>query len=355
MSALNEAAKGIPKPAYTQIPNVLLDNLDQFDNDELRVILVAMRSTLGYHKTRHPMSQSFFASNGGVSDSSAKRGVKKAKARGWLTDCGTEKGLRGAKIYEISFSDPVQSEPTNNTDIVQDEPSTGVNMNQVHSSNRATYKERDKESKKKNTIAPVPDAIPISDMDDAIYGNVPESVQYESSEENPDVAKNAITDSVKENEITVLPKSQKEKSSAKKEKGKLHAPAWGSDKQVRQDAMTAMLMIAWELDPEDRFDKGKSKGLGQYRREAKYLLEVGIHPGNLGDLWRYVKKLARDGNWSAFSVASLRRYALEFLAQKDKPGNPEAMTVAERLDPNAPHYQPPPGSKPLTEEQKQAF
>jgi hypothetical protein len=46
----------IEEPKYSQIPNVLLDNIDKFDPVEFKVLMVICRSTFGYHTKKFTLS-----------------------------------------------------------------------------------------------------------------------------------------------------------------------------------------------------------------------------------------------------------------------------------------------------------
>ena len=264
----------------------------------------------------------------GLSKYQIKRASKKLVEYGLEVECKRSRYHKGGATnhYKLDFSilsdkveNHIKSELDSEVSLLSDsevslQSDSEVSLQSIHRLSETINID-------KKLLASCPDAerkISSDDMDQAIYSD-----SRSTSKNKPD--------SVKEKEIIKTSKKEKEKSSAKKEKPKKLAPGWGTDAQVLQDAMTAMLMIAWGLNPDDRFDEGKSKALGVYRREAKLLRGAGIHPGNLGDLWRYVKRLAVAGEWSQFTVSALKRYALEFLADGNNTGI-AVMTPAERLN-----------------------
>lgn len=77
--------EGFAPPNYTQTPNTLFDLLPVISNAELRVTLVFVRETHGWHRQKTDMlSVPDIASLAGLSESSAKTGIKEAMQRGTL-------------------------------------------------------------------------------------------------------------------------------------------------------------------------------------------------------------------------------------------------------------------------------
>ncbi|MGB1288065.1 MAG: hypothetical protein ACPG7F_16120, partial [Aggregatilineales bacterium] len=186
------------------------------------------------------------------------------------------------------------------------------------------------------TIAPVPDAIPAADMDNAIYGEshkVPELVEHDSSGQKADVAENAPTDSVEE----------------KKKRLPKYAPGWGTDNQVKNDAVTALLMMCWGVDHHKRNEPEYKSVVSPYRKVAKTLIGVGIGtPTEIKSFYGFVKQKADSDNWGNWSVSALPKYILEYEAHKSKPQAPQRrqkiMTAADAPKPVE-----------LTPEEKQAI
>ncbi len=69
------AAK-IPPPNYTQLPNVILDNLRHLSDAELRVVVSIARQTFGWHREKAKMSISFIAKAGGLSGQGAINAIQ---------------------------------------------------------------------------------------------------------------------------------------------------------------------------------------------------------------------------------------------------------------------------------------
>ncbi len=60
----------VEAPHYTQVPNIILDNMDQFSGSELKVVMAITRATLGWHRNTKVMSISYIAKATGLSNQS---------------------------------------------------------------------------------------------------------------------------------------------------------------------------------------------------------------------------------------------------------------------------------------------
>lgn len=91
---------GFTSPNHTQTPNDLFDKLmKDMSEAELKVVLAAIRQTLGYHKTKDPISLTRFEEITGLSRQAVVDGVNAAIDRGVLSIVG--QGKRGVNIYEL--------------------------------------------------------------------------------------------------------------------------------------------------------------------------------------------------------------------------------------------------------------
>lgn len=90
----------IPQPNYTQAPNVLLDRLlpEITSLAELKVTLVVVRRTIGYHEDERRISLTELEQRTGLSRRSCIDGVKAGLERGTL-----ERRIEGEKGAEQSF------------------------------------------------------------------------------------------------------------------------------------------------------------------------------------------------------------------------------------------------------------
>ena len=96
MSRTPTLPPGFEPPNYTQTPNRLFDDLlPVLSNAELRVTLVLVRLTMGWHRTQTDrLSLPALAALAGISESSAKTGVQEGLARGTIRRVKTRDELR---------------------------------------------------------------------------------------------------------------------------------------------------------------------------------------------------------------------------------------------------------------------
>jgi replication protein O len=91
---------GFASPNYTQTPNELYDDLlPLMGLAELKVVLVAIRKTFGYHKDSDEISFSQFMKATGLSRQSVADGIAAAQTRGVLTVVAY--GKRGVVRYRL--------------------------------------------------------------------------------------------------------------------------------------------------------------------------------------------------------------------------------------------------------------
>jgi phage replication O-like protein O len=93
--------RGVPPPNYTQAPNVLFDDLicdPKLSLAELKVILVVVRQTIGFHNDEEKLTFSELETRTGLSRSAVSDGVQRAMARGIV-----ERRIEGPKGHEEAF------------------------------------------------------------------------------------------------------------------------------------------------------------------------------------------------------------------------------------------------------------
>lgn len=89
-------------PNFTQIPNVILDNLDGLGEAQIRIILAVARKTFGWHKSQDRISLSQFQKMTGLSRLGARQGIDQSLVDGWLI-----RYPRGQSfVYELLVNDP---------------------------------------------------------------------------------------------------------------------------------------------------------------------------------------------------------------------------------------------------------
>lgn len=120
------AFRGFPRNRYTQVPDLLFDELlADLSNDELRVLLHVIRFTEGFKRDTDSISLTQFVSGRaattgtwrnrgtGLSRAAVGRGIKGLVSRGILVAkrCQDEKGGHLATTYKIRFDDEFPSPP----------------------------------------------------------------------------------------------------------------------------------------------------------------------------------------------------------------------------------------------------
>lgn len=99
-------ARGVPKPNYTQAPNVLLDELlpEIKTLGELKVTLVVVRETIGWHEEERKLSLAELERRTGLSRQGVIDGAKAAVARGTVER--RVEGVRGAQevFYALNLA-----------------------------------------------------------------------------------------------------------------------------------------------------------------------------------------------------------------------------------------------------------
>lgn len=95
---------GFSPPNHTQCPNDLFDvHMANMSEAELRIVLAAVRKTLGYHKTKDAISLSQFMKMTGLARQSVIRGIEAAIKHGFIKQVG--EGTRGIAIFELNIND----------------------------------------------------------------------------------------------------------------------------------------------------------------------------------------------------------------------------------------------------------
>lgn len=82
MKKNNLLIQAFDEPNHTQTPNKLFDIMPEMSEAELRVTMVMVRHTLGYHKDTFKMSVQKLADAAGLSRQGALNGTQAAEARG---------------------------------------------------------------------------------------------------------------------------------------------------------------------------------------------------------------------------------------------------------------------------------
>jgi hypothetical protein len=86
----------IHAPNYTQVPNVVLDNIQDLTEAETKIMMVICRQTFGWQRSKARLSRNDFMIHTGLSHQSVKNGIDKLLERGWL--------LRGETSNTFNYS-----------------------------------------------------------------------------------------------------------------------------------------------------------------------------------------------------------------------------------------------------------
>lgn len=183
-----KTTNGFPTPNYTQTPNDFFDMIADMEESELRVTLVMIRQTFGFHRDGFKMGIGKLAKAAGLSENGAKAGAKAAEARGTfrrvnpdaITEAEWELVVEGSTV-EGSTSDPLGGQPVTPRGSTSD-PQVGT-------------KERERKGKKGDLTVSEPDTdciqrvnqIPLS-IGNAIYAGEPITEEMVQTENLRDIA-----------------------------------------------------------------------------------------------------------------------------------------------------------------------
>ncbi len=86
-------------PNYTQVPNVLLDEMAGVSASAFKVAMLVCRQTFGFHRESAELSISFIATGTGLSKQTAVSACEELLAAGMLENCGN--GTRGVNKFRL--------------------------------------------------------------------------------------------------------------------------------------------------------------------------------------------------------------------------------------------------------------
>ena len=75
---------GFESPNYTQVPNDLFDRLKEFEKADLKVLMVVIRNTFGYHRDRAKITTREMATLAGLSVASVQPAAEKLEKMGLI-------------------------------------------------------------------------------------------------------------------------------------------------------------------------------------------------------------------------------------------------------------------------------
>jgi len=139
--ALYKTTQAFPEPNYTQTPNDFFEMIPDMLDSELRVTLVMIRQTFGFHREQFTMGLKKLEDATGLSRNAVKDGADAAEKRGTFRRTNT--GEQGEAEWELVVGQPV----------TPPQPVTGVGQpvtpSQSTSDPQVRVKETIKENKKK--------------------------------------------------------------------------------------------------------------------------------------------------------------------------------------------------------------
>lgn len=100
-----KTTEAFPEPNYTQTPNDFFEMLSDMESSEVRVTLVMIRNTFGYHRESFKMGLGKLADAAGLSRNAAKDGAEAAEKRGTFKRSNPES--LGEAEWELIIGQPV--------------------------------------------------------------------------------------------------------------------------------------------------------------------------------------------------------------------------------------------------------
>lgn len=97
-----------PQENWTKFPNNLLDNINQFDGNEFRILGLMIRKNLGFQNPNREFSGSYVAVKIGISKPTAIKTLDSLVKRNVIKIVGT--GSRGVRKYQVLWQTPLVKE-----------------------------------------------------------------------------------------------------------------------------------------------------------------------------------------------------------------------------------------------------
>lgn len=164
--------KGLMPPNYTAIPNELFDMIPNMSNAELRVMLIALRKTIGYHKVHECISLTQFEKGTGLSRQGVLDGINAAIERGILKEIPA-RGKRGVKRYAPVYKDDQSTKLTSDqsTQLTSDAATSQASRPVTSLPSRHTKENLERNLKDKETppLAPAPEKPALADVDTMVF------------------------------------------------------------------------------------------------------------------------------------------------------------------------------------------
>jgi len=98
-----------PKENWTRFPNCILDNLDRYNGNELKVLAFMVRKTMGWHgsEPNYMFAAEYVAKRLDMSEKTARTAIDGLEKSGSIKNVGRE-GKAGVKLYVVNWTRPVK-------------------------------------------------------------------------------------------------------------------------------------------------------------------------------------------------------------------------------------------------------
>lgn len=98
-----------PKENWTRFPNCILDNLDRYNGNELKVLAFMVRKTMGWHgsEPNYMFAAEYVAKKLDMSEKTARTAIDGLEKSGSIKNVGRE-GKAGVKLYVVNWTRPVK-------------------------------------------------------------------------------------------------------------------------------------------------------------------------------------------------------------------------------------------------------
>jgi len=193
-------SSGYQSPNYTQVPNDFFTQIPKMEDTELRVTLVMIRETFGYHRKNFRMGINKLASASGLSRNGTKAGAEAAQNRG--TFRRTNPNEAGSAEWELVVTYPLVATRSNSDEPSPIDQGGGQSMTRVWSDSdqQSGIKESNKEKEKNTTAAPTPNNPALYEANiGPLTPMISESINDAEQTYSPEWVAQAILEAAKSN------------------------------------------------------------------------------------------------------------------------------------------------------------
>lgn len=193
-------SSGFQSPNYTQVPNDFFPLIPEMDEAELRVTLVMIRETFGYHRSDFRMGINKLAAASGLSRNGTKAGAEAAENRG--TFCRVNPDGIGSAEWELVVNHPLVSTVSTSDETSHSDQGGGQSMTRVWSASdqQSGIKESNKEKEKNTTTTPTPNNFILYESNiGPLTPMISEAIKDAEQTYSPEWLERAILEAAKSN------------------------------------------------------------------------------------------------------------------------------------------------------------